>query len=174
MRTRLAVVVLVAVAGCSSSGADELAGPTVSAAPPASSATPVTTSAAKPTASATAATPRAVPTKSKSPTPRPSTDSPTVVRDGDSGTTIHVRVGQRVRVRLEQDTWDPPTSSDEAVLTRRTSTGGYPTDTPADAVFEALKPGTADLAAQTDAACFHTEPRCLMPTRLWQVHVVVS
>ena len=102
------------------------------------------------------------------------TETTVVVADADSGATIHLRIGQQVRVELERDTWDPPISSDNAVLARRSATGGYPTDQAVDALFEAVKAGTADVSTQTDAACFHTEPRCLMPTRLWQVHVIVG
>jgi hypothetical protein len=107
-----------------------------------------------------------------SPTTPPAAGA-TVVREGDSGTTLRVPVGQRIRVVLTDGTWDPPVSSTASVV-RRSSTGGYPSDQPVDAVFEAVTAGTADLSTSTDAACFHTEPRCLMPTRLWQVHVVVG
>jgi hypothetical protein len=43
-----------------------------------------------------------------------------------------------------------------------------------DAVFGAAKRGTADVTAESDAACFHTEPRCMMASRQWQVRVSVS
>jgi hypothetical protein len=77
-------------------------------------------------------------------------------------------------VRLTSGTWDPPVSSASSVVVRRTSSGGYPSDRPVDATFEAVGNGTAEITAQSDAACFHTEPRCLMPSRQWQVHVVVG
>lgn len=96
-----------------------------------------------------------------------------LVTDGANGSTVQLRVGQRLEVRLSQDTYDPPVSSADTYLVRRSSTGGYPSAEPADAVFEAVAHGTADVTATTDAACFHTEPRCLMPTRLWVVHVTV-
>jgi hypothetical protein len=96
------------------------------------------------------------------------------VTDDDAGTTVRLRVGQRLRVRLSQGTWDPPVSSAERVVARRSSSGGYPTDQPVDATFGAVGNGTADVTAQSDAACFHTEPRCLMASRQWQVHVVVG
>jgi hypothetical protein len=160
MTTRLALVVLLAAAGCGSSGVDQLAGAS-------DTPTPATSTTASP-----------APLRRPTPSPAPATLRPTatvtVLRDGDAGSTIHMRVGQRIRVQLQQGTWDPPTSSADRVVAPRSSTGGYPTDQPVDALFEAVAPGTADLGAQSDAACFHTEPRCLMPTQLWQVHVVVT
>jgi hypothetical protein len=96
------------------------------------------------------------------------------VTDDDSGSTVHLAVGQHLQVRLSQGTWDPPDSTDNVVVTRRSSTGGYPSDKPVDAVFDAVARGQADVTAQSDAACFHTQPRCLMATRQWQVSVVVG
>lgn len=88
-------------------------------------------------------------------------------------TTVHLFAGQRLVVQLSQGTYDPPVSSSK-VLVRRSSSGGYPTSQPVNAVFEAVARGTADVTASTDAACFHTQPRCMMPTRLWIVHVTVT
>jgi hypothetical protein len=96
------------------------------------------------------------------------------VTDDDNDATVHLRVGQHLRVRLSQGTWDPPVSSADRVVVRRSSSGGYPSDQPVDATFDAAGGGTADVTAQSDAACFHTEPRCLMASRQWQVHVTVS
>ena len=93
--------------------------------------------------------------------------------DADSGTTVRMHAGQRLRVRLTQGTWDPPQSS-TGVVVRRSTSGGYPTGQPVDATFEAVRPGTADVTAQSDAACFHTNPRCLMAQREWRVTVIVS
>jgi len=96
----------------------------------------------------------------------------TVTQD-DHDATVHLAVGQHLRVRLAQGMWDPPSSSAEAVVVRRSSTGGYPNDQPVDATFDAVARGDATVTAQSDAACFHTEPRCMMASRGWQVHVVV-
>lgn len=96
-----------------------------------------------------------------------------VVTDSDSGRTIRLRAGDRLQVRLNQDSYDPPTSS-SAALERRSSTGGYPSADPVEALFEARSPGSADVSSSSDYACFHTSPRCLRPTRLWTVHVVVD
>jgi hypothetical protein len=96
------------------------------------------------------------------------------VTDDDSESTVHLRIGQHLRVRLSSGTWDPPVSSAGSVVVRHTSQGGYPSDQPVDATFDAVGKGTADVTAESDAACFHTEPRCLMASRQWRVHVVVS
>jgi hypothetical protein len=96
------------------------------------------------------------------------------VTEDDSGATVYLATGQRLRVLLRQGTWDPPESTNSGVAVRRTSSGGYPSDQPVDATFEAISRGTADVTAQSDAACFHTEPRCMMASRQWEVHVVVG
>ena len=100
-------------------------------------------------------------------------DGPTVVSDDASGSTVYLHVGQQLQVQLTHGTYDPPTSA-TGVLVRRSSTGGYPTTQPAMAVFEAVGQGTADVTATSDAACFHAQPRCLMPTHVWVVHVNIS
>lgn len=91
----------------------------------------------------------------------------------DSGRTGTLRSGQFLKVHLSNGTWDPPVSSAPGVVQSQSSTGGYPTSAPVDAVFKAVAAGAADLTAASDAACFHTSPRCMMPTRLWTVHVLV-
>lgn len=96
--------------------------------------------------------------------------SPTVT---DTGKTVTLRSGQLLKVHLSSGTWDPPVSSAPGVVQRQSSTGGYPTSAPVDAVFKAVAAGAADLTATSDAACFHTSPRCMMATRLWTVHVLV-
>lgn len=95
------------------------------------------------------------------------------VTDDDSGTTVRLRRGQHLRVRLSTGPWDPPVSSVDGVVVRRSSTGGYPSDSPVDATFDAVGVGSADITAQSDAACFHVEPRCMMASRQWQVRVTV-
>ena len=97
------------------------------------------------------------------------------VMDADSGQTVVLTVGEHLRVRLggTGTTWDPPTSSSSTVLPRRTSTGGYPTGHPVDATFDAAVHGDADVSASSDAACFHTQPRCMMASRNWQIHIRV-
>ena len=121
------------------------------------------------------------PTNEPVPTPRPtatktSESAEVVVTNDNSGDTVKLRVGQRLRVRLTPDSgnWDPPTSGNNVVLSRRSSSGGYPGDQPVDASFVGVGAGSTDVSTQTDMACLHTEPRCLPPQRAWMVHVVVS
>jgi hypothetical protein len=203
MRLTVAVVTLALVSGCGGSSAGQLlvdpARGTPSAQPPVVSASvpaPVRTAkpppdvvvtpepagvvSPEPTAAyagtATSGPARRVsPEASPSPRPTPSAVAGTVtVNQDDSGSTVHLAPGQHLRVRLTSGTWDAPVSSAERVVVRRSSTGGYPSDQPVDAVFEAVGHGSADVTAQSDAACFHTEPRCMMASRQWEVHVVVS
>src|SRR4051794_28737535 len=115
------------------------------------------------------------PAASPSPRPSPSAVAGTVtVTDDDAGTTVHLTAGQRLRVRLTKSTYDPPESSADRVVVRRSSSGGYPSDQPVDATFEGVAKGSADVTAMSDAACFHTEPRCMMAQREWRVTVVVG
>jgi hypothetical protein len=115
------------------------------------------------------------PPSSPAPRPTPSAVGGTVtVTDDSNDSTVHLRIGEHLRVRLSSGTWDPPVSSADSVVVRRTSSGGYPSDQPVDAMFEGVGKGTADVTAQSDAACFHSQPRCLMASRQWQVHVVVD
>ncbi|TMK50954.1 MAG: hypothetical protein E6G59_09325 [Actinobacteria bacterium] len=67
----------------------------------------------------------------------------------------------------------PPTAQGD-VLTRVSSSGGYPTGQRVDATFHAEKSGRTDITSSTDYACLHTTPMCGIPQRLWMVHVVVS
>ena len=117
---------------------------------------------------------RSSPPASPSPRPTPSPVAGTVtVTENDSGATVRLTRGQHLRVRVSNGTWDPPVSYADGVVVRRSSAGGYPSDQPVDATFDAVGSGSADVTAQSDAACFHTEPRCMMASRQWQVHVVV-
>ena len=114
------------------------------------------------------------PAGSPSPRPTPSPTAGTVtVTDADSGATVRLAVGQHLRVELSNGTWDPPSSSADTIVVRRSSRGGYPSSQPVDATFDAVGRGSADVTAQSDAACFHTEPRCMMAQREWRVTVVV-
>lgn len=68
--------------------------------------------------------------------------------------------------------WHPPAAIGAAV--RRTSaSGGYPDQTPAQAIFLAVRPGTATLDATDDIGCLHTQPSCTVPQQQWRVTVIV-
>lgn len=107
-----------------------------------------------------------------------SSGSSTTVRhlhEDDSGRTIHVSVGDLVKVRLPGGSggYHRPRTSDRDVVRRISASGGYPSNDPARATFRARAHGTVDLTSYTDYACLHTQPRCLPPQREWTVHVVV-
>lgn len=186
MRRLLAVLALVAVAGCGRSAEDRLA----SDGTPSSAPTPVTTESAQPSAGpsveASAATVNPLPTPRPSPTSRTTSSSPRplpspphadplVLTNADSGRSITVAVGTVIRVRLQPElgNYVPPTSTSSAVR-REASSGGYPSNHPVDATFTAVAAGKADLSATTDAPCLHQQPSCMIPQKQWQVALVVN
>ena len=127
------------------------------------------------TASASTVTPQ--PAASHSPEPKP-TDHPregslTIVTESDSGSTFHLKVGDRLEVKLPAE-YTTPAAHPAGVLTRTSSTGGYPSSDPLVAYFRADGAGSADVDSTTDAACLHATPSCMIPQRLWSIHVIVS
>lgn len=106
--------------------------------------------------------------------PAAATSAAVEVSDADDGRTLHATRGQQVHVKLSNGTYNPPQSDNSAVLARRTTSGGYPRSKPAEATFEAVAAGSAQLSATTDAACLHAQPRCLIAQRTWHVNVIVS
>jgi hypothetical protein len=97
------------------------------------------------------------------------------LHEDDNGRTVRVHVGERIRVRLPNDSFGgyrkPTAAGDE--LRRKVATGGYPTGDPARAVFVAKHRGRTDITSTTDYACLHSEPACALPQRTWTVHVRV-
>ena len=177
-----AVLLLVAACGGEPSTTLGASTPTARATVATPTASPASTPAVATTARASAGTGQASIAGASSPGGPPRTTSPATIRptagtttvsDDDSGSTVHLHTGDRLQVHLTQGSYDPPVSSSGA-LVRRSSSGGYPTAQPITAVFEAVTHGVADISTTSDAACFHTEPRCMMPTREWIVHVTVS
>ena len=172
-RAAIVVVTLGLTVACGSEPAT-LRGPQPTASP---SVTP--TSSPTPTATASPTPASASPSLSTSPAPRPHHRAlpPVELNEASSGRTLRVRVGQRVVVELPGGSvggYVVPRSSDEQVVPRRSSSGGYPSDAPARASFEAAQRGEADLSATTDFGCLHTQPRCLPAQKQWLVHLVVG
>ena len=165
-------LVLVLAAGCGASSGQE--GLTPVSTPTASTPEATATTSPEPPAS-TAGRPTETSTTSPPGTPSTvATPRPIVLTDADNGQTVHLHPHERLEVRLSQDSYDPPTSGRTQVLARRSSTGGYPGSAPVRAVFEAVAAGQADVSSSSDYSCFHSSPRCLRPSRLWVLHVIVG
>jgi hypothetical protein len=109
------------------------------------------------------------------PTPQPSISGSAVLTVTSNGTVVRLATGQSVTVILRRSalSWHIPAVTGAAV--RRTSaSGGYPGSAPAQATFQAVRPGHAILSAADDAACLHSQPACMMPQQLWRVEVIVT
>jgi hypothetical protein len=98
-----------------------------------------------------------------------------MVTEADSGRTVHLDIGQRLRVRLggHGDLWRRPTSPGPS-LRLTAADGGYPSSRPANAVFVAVHAGTASVTSMTDHPCLHAQPPCKIVQRVWSVHVLVA
>jgi hypothetical protein len=135
-------------------------------------ATTTTTTAAAGSANAApsnTAGPRPPPTT----TPPPSPGANVVVTDADDGKTFSLRVGQYLDVRLSGGmSWSEPQSSDQQVLPRLSASQA--SDGSAQGRFRAVAKGQADVSATQSAPCATSTPRCMVPSRLWRVTIVVS
>ncbi len=166
VRLNSAAAALLFLCGCATStGA---VGP-ASSTPAASESPPVVvgTASASP---ATVVTP--FPSGHVKPSPTPTYSGSRTLVESDSGATIKLKVGDVVKVSLPSEYVQPTAQGD--VLTRVSSSGGYPTGQPVDATFHAEKSGRTDITSSTDYACLHTTPMCGIAQRLWMVHVVVN
>ena len=109
-------------------------------------------------------------------TPRTSAANGEVtVTEADSGRTVHLDMGQRLRVMLggHGELWHRPASSGPS-LRLATAAGGYPSSRPANAVFVAVRAGTASVTSMTDHPCLHAQPPCKVAQRVWSVRVLVA
>jgi hypothetical protein len=100
-------------------------------------------------------------------------DPRTIKAPTESNQTVRLHVGDKLKVHL-RTSFRPPTSSDRSVIHRVHHSGGYPTSYDARATFKALAAGRADITSVTDAACLHSEPRCMLAQQNWIVHVIVK
>lgn len=144
----------------------------VSSSPPAPGASASVTVSAAGTASASPAVTVSPFSSHVRPSPTPTYTGSRTLVESDSGATIKLKVGDLVNVSLPSE-YDPPTAQG-SVLTRQASTGGYPTGQRLEATFRATSTGRTDVTSSTDYACLHTQPMCMIPQRLWIVHVIVS
>src|SRR5258706_15018949 len=97
-------------------------------------------------------------------TSRPSAQNGEVtVTEADSGKTVHLHIGQRLRVVLggQGELWHRPTSPGPS-LRGATADGGYPSSRPASAVFVAVQAGTPPVT-------FLNHPPSPCPPAPWQV-----
>ena len=109
-------------------------------------------------------------------TPAPSAaDGEVTVTEADSGRTIHLHIGQRLRVVLggRGQQWHRPASHGPS-LRLVAASGGYPSSRPADAAFLAVRAGTASVTSMTDHPCLHAQPPCMIAQRVWSVRVTVA
>jgi hypothetical protein len=98
------------------------------------------------------------------------------IDQSDNGAAVALRIGQHLVLTLT-GSWTAPEAAPapgavESPL-RTEARRGYPDPPPATAQFSAVAVGTAQVVAVTDAACLHTEPRCLMAGRSFTVTVHV-
>jgi hypothetical protein len=112
-------------------------------------------------------------------TPHPNAPNGEVtVTEADSGKTVHLHIGQRLKVVLGGDgerwrLWHRPTSFGPS-LRLAASDGGYPSSRPATALFVAVQAGTSSVGSITDHPCLHAKPPCKMAQTIWGVHVLVT
>ncbi len=93
----------------------------------------------------------------------------------DNGRTVHLHIGQRLRVVLggRGEQWHIPASRGPS-LRLAAASGGYPSGHTATAVFLAVQAGTALVTSMTDYPCLHSQPPCMIAQRVWSVRVVVK
>jgi hypothetical protein len=108
--------------------------------------------------------------------PAPPVGTEVVLTLADSGRTVTLALGQRLRVELQSSggLW-PDIAAD---ITAGSALHRYRFDVLQDrsvAGFTALSPTSGEqVAAMSDASCLHSQPACAIPQRQWQVTVVVE
>ena len=102
-------------------------------------------------------------------------DGEVTVTEADSGRTVHLRIGQRLRVVLggRGEQWHRPASPGPS-LRLAAASGGYPGSRPATTVFIAVGAGPASVTSMTDHPCLHAQPPCKIAQRVWSVRVLVA
>jgi len=105
----------------------------------------------------------------------PASAGEVTVTEADSGRTVHLHIGQRLRVVLggRGEQWHRPASPGPS-LRLASADGGYPSGRPAKAAFIAVQAGTASITSITDHPCLHAQPPCKIAQRVWSVRVLVT
>lgn len=127
-----------------------------------STSSPGVSSGPLPTSTATAAAP--LPPLTTGSTPR-------TVTTADHGRTIEMRVGERFLLNLGEGAVWVIEIADPQVLGAVT---GVEVPEGAQGLFEALAAGATTLAATNEPACLKARPACKLPTRTFEVTVVVK
>jgi hypothetical protein len=96
----------------------------------------------------------------------------------DDAATVLAVPGQIITIVLDGQgmlRWNPPrlAGSAPAAMRQLSVSGGYPSKAPARASYRAVRAGTAEIIASTNARCLHTHPPCEIVQRLWRVTVDV-
>jgi predicted secreted protein len=129
-------------------------------------------------------TPAATPSPSPSPSSAAPSQAPTLtptlpnssrparltVTLADDGKTITLQVGDRFLLDLGALYAWQVTVADTSILNHVPNTG----DKDNQGLYEAYKPGSTTLTAMGTPFCYNAVPRCLMPSRLFTLHVNVT
>ncbi len=117
-------------------------------------------------------TPAVLPTLDPAtPTPGVPAQNGLVVTLADDGKTFTIKVGERFLLMLGEDYQWSPISSDLSVLSRVPNIAVI---RGAQGIYEAHKPGQAELTATGDLPCRSATPPCMAPSRLFKVTIVVQ
>lgn len=101
----------------------------------------------------------------------PTGDQELSVTLADQDQTIKLKVGQRFLLNLGSDyDWNPVVEN-QAVVSRVV---GILVIRGAQGIYEAKSAGQTQLTATGDPACLKSKPACAMPSRLFQITIVVE
>lgn len=104
--------------------------------------------------------------------------SEVTLTEADSGRTVNVARGDRVRITLvppSGDRWTAPVARSDGSTRVGVFRAGLRLDeTVTDAFFDARTASTNQISSVTDAPCFHSAPACARPTKAFSVTVVVA
>lgn len=98
------------------------------------------------------------------------TEQDLTVTLADQGRTIQMHVGQRFLLKLGEEYEWTVTVTDPSVLSRVMNIAVV---RGAQGVYQAVKTGQASLVASGDPRCRQLQPPCELPSRFFQVQIVV-
>ncbi len=113
------------------------------------------------------------------PTPLPPLETtgstPPEVTLADRGRTIVMRVGERFLLNLEGGAaWVVEIADPQVLGPVTAAAAGAAIPAGAQGLFEAAKAGTTRLSAINDPPCRKAKPPCMLPTRSFEVEVIVK